>query len=284
LQAVAKLRQFVVEMYRSWCSHRGGALAAELLLFGVLSALPLLLTLAALLGSLESLIGASAATQFQDWVLSQVGSVVGGESQVVDVVAGLFESSARKTVTVGLVIAVYSASRAFISMVGSLDVVYGTTQTRSWVGQRMTGIGLTVLALIVVPMVLVALYGGGRIAEGLVEGVIARRAVELGVGLAGYVLAVLGVAALYKWAPKRSASWSSQLPGAVVVLLLIAAWTSVFRWYVGGLGSNAVFGTIGAAISLLWWGYFCASSFFFGAELNEWFRTRRGVSVERDEK
>ncbi len=274
----------MVEMYRSWCAHRGGALAAELLLFCVLSALPLLLTLAALLGSLESLIGASAATQFQDWVLSQVGSVVGGESPVVDVVAGLFESSARRTVTIGLVIAVYSASRAFISMVGSLDVVYGAAQTRSWIGQRLAGVGLTLLALIAFPLVLVALYGGGRIAEGLVEGDVARRAVELGVGLAGYVLAVLWVAALYKWAPKRRASWGSQLPGAVAVLVLVAAWTWVFRWYVGGLGSNAVFGTIGAVISLLWWGYFCASSFFFGAELNEWFRMRRETSIEHDEQ
>jgi membrane protein len=272
--SVKRAVAFVREMYHSWCQHRGGALAAELLLFGVLSALPLLLTLTALLGSASSLIGEGAAAEFRDWVMGQTAKVVGTGSPGLAVVEQLFATSAKKAVTVGAVFALYAASRAFISLIGSLDVVYDTHAQRSWVGQRVFGVVLTIIAMLVLPGVLVALYAGRRISESLIGDGVLQAVVGVGFGCAGYLVAVVWIAALYRYVPKRRSSWAHQLPGALVCVGLIWAWTQLFRWYLVVFDANAVFGAIGAAISLMWWGYFCASSFFFGAELNRWLEKR----------
>ena len=266
--------KFVREMYAAWCSHRGGALAAELLLFAVLSALPLLLSLTALLGSASTLIGDRGAEEFRIWVLNQTSKVIGADSPGLTVVEQLFATSAKKAVTLGAVFALYAASRAFISMVGSLDVIYGTSAGRSWVGQRVLGVVLTLVSMVMLPAVLVAMYAGRRISVNLVGDGMWRGVVGAGLWCLGFALAVVWLAGLFRYIPKRPGRFVQQLPGAVAAVTLIWAWTELFRWYLWIFNANAVFGALGAAISLMWWGYFCASSFFLGAELNQWISQR----------
>lgn len=257
---------FVKEMYRRWCAHRGGALASELLLFGVLSLLPLMLSLTALLGFADGIIGAVSAAHLRDWVTGKVAGVTGESSPVIEIVNDLFSSSAGRALTVSALVAVYASSRAFSAMVGGLDAIYGCQRHRAWLWQRVVGLVLAVVSMVLAPVVVFATQAAHLMVAPWAEPL---------VGASGYVVWVLWVAALYRWIPKREAKFVSQLPGAVGAVALTALLMKNFLWYQVVFSSNAVFGVIGSVVYLLWFGYFAACLFYLGAELNAWREERR---------
>jgi membrane protein len=258
--------KFVKEMYHRWCEHRGGALGSELLLFSILSLLPLMLSLTALLGFAEGIIGAASATHLREWVLTKTAVVIGENSPVLEIVGDLFTSSARRTLTVSALVAVYASSRAFSSMVGGLDVIYGCQRHRAWLWQRVVGLVLTVISMVLAPVVVFATQAAHLVVASWAEPL---------VGVGGYVVWVLWVAALYRWVPKREARFVDQLPGAIGAVALIALLMRNFGLYPVVFSSNAVFGVIGSVVYLLWFGYFASCSFYLGAELNAWRADRR---------
>jgi len=249
----------VKALYRSWCAHRGGALSAELALFSLLSMLPLLLSLTALLGYARSLVGVQATDSLQTWVRTQVVRVVGDRSGVLDVIDGLFETSASSTLTAGVIVTLYASSRVFSSMVGSLDVVFGCHQHRSWIGQRLAGLALALVSMMMLPLVVVATTASHIIATGWANRI---------VGAGGYVVAVMWVAGLYRLVPKHATTMRAQLPGALATVVMVSMLTVAFRWYLELFNGNAVFGVIGTSVSLVWFVYFASSAFFIGAEIN----------------
>ncbi len=259
--------KFAKEMYARWCEHRSGALASELLLFAILSTLPLMLTLTALLGFAEGLLGAQSSRELQDWTLAKVSTVIGAESPALEIVRDVFSSSARGTLTVSALVALYASSRAFSSMVGGLDVVYECRRHRAWLWQRVVGLVLALVSLVLAPLVVVATSAAHVVVPGPAESL---------VGVAGYAVWVLWVAALYRWVPKRDARFRDQLPGALTAVALTALLMRNFSWYLAVFDANAVFGVIGAVVYLLWFGYFAACAFYFGAELNSWRAARCG--------
>lgn len=263
------------DLYHLWCSHRGGALAAELLLFGVLSALPLLLSLVALLGSIRSLIGVTAAQTLEAWTNTQVQKVLGAGTPVSEIVHDLFKAPSGRAVTLGLIVALYGASRGFTSLVGSLDVVYGSHTSRGWVNQRVTGLFLTVASSVVLTGAVLLGYASRDVAASVTSHPFLQTALNQLVNLLGYAMAAGWVATLYHIAPKSRTRWRDHVPGAVLCMLLVGILTLVFRYWLVLFSTNAVFGVLSAAISLLWWGYFSCSAFFLGAELNRYRMSRR---------
>jgi membrane protein len=86
------------------------------------------------------------------------------------------------------------------------------------------------------------------------------------VALAGTV----GVVALqYHMGTPRRQSWASVLPGAVLAAALWLVATLVFGWYVTRFANySQVYGSLGAAIALLFWLYITCLCVLCGAEFN----------------
>jgi membrane protein len=264
----------VRELYARWCSHRGGALASDLLVFVILGLLPLVLALTALLGAARRIVGIEASAALEEWVQLQAAKVLGESTPVADTIAGLFAAPSGRTVTVSLVVAVIAASRGFVSFVGSLDVIYGTSSERSWLGQRLVGFALSLLGLVAVPAA-VTLTAASRSFAASITSSAWQPLVRAGIGGFGYALAVLWIATCYRLAPKRKLTWTSQLPGAVLAVVLAAALTRLFRLYLATFTENAVFGLLGAVVSLFAWGYVASCAVILGAEVNAYRLERR---------
>lgn len=266
----------VRELYARWCAHRGGALASDLLVFVILGLLPLALALAALLGAVRGIAGIEASRALEDWAQLQVTKVLGPSTPVADTVTQLFAAPSGRAVTVSLVIAVIAASRGFVSFVGSLDVIYGSSSERSWLSQRLVGLALSLLGLVAVPAAVVLTAASRSFATSITSSQW-QPLVRLGIGAFGYTLAVLWIATCYRLAPKRKLTWSSQLPGAALAVTLAAMLTRVFRLYVSSFTENAVFGVLGAAVSLFAWGYLASCAVILGAEVNAYRLERAGA-------
>ena len=284
--------EFVKELIAEFSKDRVGGLAAEIAFFALLSFFPAVIALAALLGSIDAIIGQSASQDVEDWMVEQMVRVFGGDNTLESTVKDLFDGGSAGALTIGAALAVYAATRGFTAVVRALDIAYDHKQNRSWLSTRLVGVGLTLMSVIVAAIVMVALVVGPLLGSG------ERLSETLGVGGAYvliwnylrwpivFVVLVLWAASLYHIAPNHRAPWKIEIPGA----LLAAVWWSVvslgFSSYLSVVssGANAVFGLLGGALSLLFWLYLMSMGLLIGAEINSIVAVRRGIILDRDQK
>ncbi|WP_420443790.1 YihY/virulence factor BrkB family protein [Candidatus Poriferisodalis sp.] len=268
--------QIANEVRRDWAVKRIAGLSAEIAFFALLGLFPAIIVFAALLGSLDVLIGQSAAADTEAWLLERISGTFGDQNTLDATIADLFDRSDARVVTVGVAVAVYAASRGFVAVVRALNVTRGHQGARSWLSTRLVGFSLTFFTLVVAvgvaAMVVVGplLGGGSELADRLGAGRLFSTAWDW-LRWPVVVAAVIAWAAtVYRIAPRHKLTWRREVPGA----LMATAWWLVvsggFGAYLGlaSSGMNAVFGLLGGVLSLLLWLYLLAMGLLVGAELN----------------
>jgi membrane protein len=171
---------------------------------------------------------------------------------------------------IGLLVAVWSATRAMAAMMEALNIAYGEEESRGFVWRNLVALGLTVvfilflglaIALIAIIPAVVNLLG--------LEGVVATIAQWLRWPvLAGCLLVALAL--LYRWGPDRDeARWEWVSPGAVIGGLLWLVGSVGFSLYVQYAGNyDATYGSLGAIVVMMMWLFISAFSIMLGAEWN----------------
>lgn len=279
---------YLRELVGQITGDRVGGLSAEIAFFALLSFFPTVIVFAALLGSVDAIIGQRAAQDAEDWIVEQIGRVFGADNTLEGTVNDLFSGGSAGVLTIGAVIVVFAATRGFIAVVRALDIVYDHQQTRGWLSTRLVGLGITLMSVVVAAVVIVVLVLGPLLGSG------ERLSDTFGFGeqyvlvwnylrwpLVFLVLMVWAIT-IYHVAPWHRAPWRIELPGA----LLATVWWSVvslgFSTYLhfASSGANAVFGLLGGALSLLFWLYLMAMGLLVGAEVNALYARRLGVALE----
>lgn len=273
-------------LYRHWHDDRVSGLAAEIGFFALLSLFPMLLVLSSALVWLSDLLGSNFATEVENQVTEWTGQLFGNDSTVTEAVSSLFRSSSTSALTVGILATIYTASRGFAAVVRALDVAYGHSNTRGWVGTQIIGLLLAVGSILVGALTITALVIGPLLGfeERLGDGVISDIMGWLWVWLrypAAFLILVLWAATIFHVAPNRRASWRWELPGAMCSALLWVIASLGFNVYLNTLSStsNAVFGVIGTAITIQLWLYLLAIGLILGAEFNSALAIRRGPAA-----
>lgn len=250
-------------------------LAAELA-FWVLLSLPALL-LAAIAG--VSLVAGGAAdweTQFVDRII-EVSSVA-LTSQAIEgalrpVLERLVAGTTISVVSAAFVATIWTASRAVKVVLVTIAITYGTDAPGGF-GQRVLGLILTLLALIIGLVLAPLLIAGPNFGERIGD----LGAVDTGVLAAiwrtlywptAIVVVTLALSALYHVGAPWNTRWRRDLPGAVLATAGWLAGSGALRLYgTWILDSDSVYGPLaGPLVGLLWlW----VSSFvvLMGAELN----------------
>lgn len=173
-------------------------------------------------------------------------------------------------VVVGIVLALWSASRGMSGMITALDIAYGQPERRGFVRYNAIALLLT-LGLIFGGLTVVAVVAGlPAVLTGTDAGP-GTRTVVLVVEwpmLIVFVTAMLAV--LYRYAPDRDeAKWQWVSPGAVTATVLWLIASILFSVYASHFGSyNKTYGSLGAIIVLLTWLWLSTSIVLFGAEIN----------------
>lgn len=274
------------ELVHEWRADRLSGLAAEMSFFALLSLFPLLLALASMLGSLESVVGEDLTDDAQREVVDGLESVLGPGSEVTEAVSDLFDRASPGVLTIGVLVAVYASSRGFSAVVKALDVAYDLEHPRSWVATKVIGLLLSVGSLVVLVVILTFVVIGPLFGEG------ADLAEWLGVGSgfatawdwlrwpAAALVLVAWVTTVFHVAPAHTSPWRWEVPGAVFATVVWLAASLGFRLYLDLTGEgNAVLGVIGGVLSLLTWIYLMSIGLLLGAELNAIIGRRHGVLV-----
>jgi membrane protein len=175
--------------------------------------------------------------------------------------------------SIGAVAALWGASRGMVSIISTLNVVYGVTSPRPWWRRQLVAVVLTVMFSALALAALLSIVFGERLGR--------AAAAWAGLGFAftevwgllqwplGLLFVLTGIDLVYHLAPAVRQRWYWLTPGSVFAGL---AWTAVslgLRWYVSQFGNyNATYGSIGGVILLLLWLYLSGMALLVGGEIN----------------
>jgi membrane protein len=274
--AIRAVPAVTTQIVRMSIRHRITGLGAEVAFFAVLSVFPALLLVAAALGWLDVVVGHDLAVRAQDLVVNFLQRVLTTEAaSTVQAVRQLFSEPRGEVLTVAGVVALYSTSRGFVGAIRAINVVYGSTDTRSWWRVRLLalafGLGTIIVSvLLLTVMVAGPLIGHGKdLADRLGLGQVWRIVWDwLRIPIAFVLLVGWGLVVLHISSARRT-RWRADLPGSILAATLwltVSLGLSVYLHVVRG--SNVVFGVLGGGLILLVWFYLMSLVLLVGGEMN----------------
>ncbi len=241
--------------------------AAALAYRALFSIFPFVLFLMAMLGFLH-------LPGFFDWLREQSALVLPPlVLELVDPVIDQLQSSQGGLLSLGILLALWTASVGVRSLMNAMNKAYGVTEGRAtW--------KLFILSIIYT----VGIAGVLLVAEGLMtlgHKVMTWLAAQVGVEdflvtlwnwlrwPAAVLLLMLAVALIYYVAPDVEQEFRFITPGSVVAVVVWLAASVGFGFYVQRFANyNATYGSIGAIIVLLLFFYITAAVLLLGAQMN----------------
>ena len=262
--------------------HPMATYAAALAYRGLFGLFPFVFILVVLLGALGipdffDRAMDHARAQSSQYVPQQLEPVVEPAREQVQPLVGMIERAEEqaggKLLLFAVAVALWSVSAVARTLTEAFNVAYQVTETRRWWRQLALSLAFgPVLALVVIVSIALMLIGPqlvGSIAElvGLDE-VFVRLWGWLRFPVALLLLATV-LSVVYRLGPNASQRFRSVVPGAALCVVLWAISSVGFSFYLANFANYGVtYGSIGAAVGLLFYLYLCASVVLLGAELN----------------
>jgi len=232
------------------------------------SLFPLLLFLAPLL----SLTGDNQRTI--GWLMAQLTSVLPPtQLQAIRPVleSVVFSPSAPRLMSLGLVLAAWSGSNIFGTLMGALNTAYDVQETRSWIKQQMVRIVTFVIGGVIMGLSTIVFLDGEGVANWLGNALHLGSAVIWVWKVLQYPLALAGLMALafmtFYLLPNVRQHKRHVLVAALMTTCLWIVATLLFRLYVSHFPPNPTYGLIGGVIILLTWMYYTMLVILIGGEL-----------------
>ncbi|MFP3914188.1 MAG: YihY/virulence factor BrkB family protein [Actinomycetota bacterium] len=275
---LADLRRLTVRTAVDTFDDRVPGLAAEMAFFAVLSLPPLLL---AVLGSVGFVVGGlpeSDLVRLESEILDFLGTFLSRSTvdEVLSVPVGRLLREGRSDVlSLGVVLTLWSASRATNVVLRTITRAYDLDDTRPGWKRRLLAMVITVVGIVLAVGAIPLLVVGPRVfasvvdAAGLSPDLIGLWSVVYWAGVIAVVLVALTW--LYHVAPGWYTPWLRDLPGAVLALVvwLLAGWgLRIYTAELAGFTSDDAFRGLAAPLVLLLWVYLSSIAVLLGAELN----------------
>lgn len=249
-------------------ADRVTALAASAAYNFFFSLFPLLLFLAPLL----SLVGDKQA--MVNFLMTQLTSVMPQDQlEVIQPVLldVIFAKGAPGLLSIGLLLAAWSGSTVFGSLIGSLNTAFDVEESRPWWKHQLMRLGAFALAAVILIATTIVFIGGEDIANRIggwlnlgATFVAAWKFIQIPLAVVGlFGLAFLMIYFL----PNLKQKKSHAMVGAAVTTGLWLVATLLFRLYIQHFPPNPAYGFIGGVIVLLTWMYLTMFVMLCGGEL-----------------
>ena len=262
--------------------HPMATYAAALAYRGLFGLFPFVLILVVLVGALGfpdffDRAMDQARAQSSRYVPQQLEPVVEPAREQVKPLLGMIERAEQqaggKLLFFGVAVALWSVSAVARTLTEAFNVAYQVSETRRWWKQLVLSLAFgPVLALVVIVSVALMLVGPqlvGSIAALVdLDELFVRLWGWLRFPVALLLLAVV-LSVVYRFGPNAKQRFRSVVPGAALTVVLWAISSVGFSFYLANFANYGVtYGSLGAAVGLLFYLYLCASVVLFGAELN----------------
>jgi membrane protein len=278
-----QLLSLLKDTFFSWQGDKVSRMAAALAYYSVFSLAPLLIIVVAVAGAIFG--RAAAAGE----IVGQIQNLVG--SDVASVIQGLIENASRPrsgiiATVIGIVTVLIGATGLFSELKDDLNIIWKAESTKGPVGSvlhsrflsflMVLGIGLLLLLFIVTNALLAAV---ASFLKGIVPGL--SFFLFLTNVLLPFVLISILFAVSYKFLPDTYVAWGDVWAGSAIASLLFTVGKLVLGLYLGSSKMGSVYGAASSMVVLLFWVYFSAQVFLFGAEFTCVYASRTRSSLPR---
>jgi len=172
--------------------------------------------------------------------------------------------------SLGAVIALWSASNLFLVVIDALNRTYGVKETRSYVKLRLTAMAMTLLQTACLVGSLVAIVAWPQILRVLgwdPNGAVAW--VAMAVRWSAVILMVLlSFALTFHVGPNTQHRWAWVTPGSLAGTIAFLVFCILFRLYVQNFGRYKSLGALGGVMVLLFWFWVVALVLLGAAEMD----------------
>ncbi len=276
---LSALGAFWTKVSNDWVFNLSAMLAYNFLM----SAFPILLVLLAIGGLLLGATGTGGQSSLRT-ALSHALPNGTGQALLVNVTNNL-NKSAGLLFAIGIVIAVFTGSRLFITIENAFGIIY-RLRGRNLIRQNLMAIGMMLLYAVLIPIVLLASVLPSTIV----------RATPLGSNnpLAGFFLQAAGDGAsvivamilfgsIYVVVPNRPVHFKEAWKGTLVASALLVLYETLFPIYLSlFLHPNNYGSTAGFAVVILIFFYYLSVILLLGAEVNSWASGQRQTAGDID--
>jgi membrane protein len=269
--------------FTEWSEDKAPRLGAALAYYTLFALAPLLLIAIAIAG----LVYGEEAAQGQ--VARELKEAVGRPvaEAVEDLIKHTHRSGAGTLATlIGLGTLLFAAAGLFWQVQDALDTVWkvtpkpgrglwGIVRDRLFSFVMVLGIGLLLLASLALTTFLVAVSRYVPLPE-LPAGISLWQAVN---SLTSVLFLTLLFAMSYKILPDAKIAWADVWAGAALTAVLFTIGKQLIGLYLGYAGLASAFGAAGSVVLILFWVYYSAQIFLFGAEFTRVYAEQRGEPV-----
>lgn len=242
--------------------------AGGLALYGLLAVFPSLAAAVAIYGIVAS--PAAIQAQVQAFAgLLPTATVEILQNQLHELVSQRDEALSIGVI-VGIVLALWSARKGMVALITAMNVAYNEHDRRSFLMRALLSMAFTIGGVLGFLMVILLGVAVPVVLKFLPLGMAAEW-VLLGVRWALlWVIAILGLTLLYRFAPHRThPRWEWVNAGSVIAATLWLLGSVLFALYVRNFDSfGEAYGAIAGVVVMLMWFYVSAYVVILGAEIN----------------
>ena len=261
------LRVFIC-VWKSISEDNISLLAAGVAFYMLLAIFPALVFIVAMFGLLTD------PDQVRQWLVSLKGVLPTEAWNAIDaqvvVLTGQNSTSLSLASIFSLLLAFINARLGAYSMMGALNVVYNTPETRSFTLTNLIAFMFTIAALCVLVFNIYAVIAVPRVLDGIGLTEFANSILHTMRWPVLAIIMALSLALVYRYGPDRKDShWRWVSIGSLAGTILWLAGSTGFSWYVSYFNSyDKVYGSFGAVVILLYWLWLTAFAALMGAELD----------------
>ncbi|HEX2030292.1 MAG TPA: YihY/virulence factor BrkB family protein [Actinomycetota bacterium] len=250
-------------------------LGGEVAFFLLLSFPPALLAVLGGIAYVAELLGPHVTERIRQQVLD-VGGAFLTERTRDELLRPALDSILREArpavVSLGIVLTLWSASRATGRTMEAVNIAYDAEELRSGWRRRLLALALTVGGMLTIVVVVPVLVAG----PGLLEAVARPLGIGEALGAAWRflywpIVALLGIgllASFFHFSTPWRTPWRRDLPGAALAAVAWILGGVALRFYASRFVEGSVFGPLAAPVVFLLWLYVLAVAVLLGAELN----------------
>jgi membrane protein len=183
----------------------------------------------------------------------------------------IFAGNAPGLISIGLLLAAWSGSNIFGTLMGALNTAYDAQETRSWIKQQVIRLAAFALGGAVLIFSTIVFLNGEGVANWLGGLLRLTRPVIWVWKIVQFPMALVGLVGIafvtFYLLPNVKQRKSHVLVVSILTTLLWVVATLLFRIYVKDFPPNPAYGIIGGVIILLTWMYYTMFVLLFGGEL-----------------
>lgn len=242
------------------------AFAAQTAFFVILSFLPFVMLLLALLRYLPISVG--DLLRVTEEILPDAVNTF-----VAPLLREAFSKTNGAVLSATIIVALWSSSKGFLVIIHGLNAVYGNRETRNYFLVRALAVGYTVGFAVVLNLTLLLLVFGNQIylqIQSRVPFLEHAAFIVISVRTAGFLLALtIYFLLLYLMIPNRKSRIPDELPGAFLAAVGWLGFSYLYSFYIDNLSDfSAIYGSLTAVVLCMIWLYACMYLMFIGAEFN----------------